>query len=337
MTLEGPYADDLTPGESLSLAASITIDAGLAAAYQAITGDGLRLSLSAPDSKRFTGEDRPLVNPALVLQVAIGQSTVATRLVIANLFYRNVALLQQVHVGETLTTKVTPVALALTRPSSRGRRAKVLLRIETVNQDGTPICNFERVALLPCRDASGMVEHGSVGTAEPDRSLASFLPHVPRSWRLEAFPAAGATDTPEWDDPLSDTVSSALELVRLTQNVAAAHRDAARGQRGRRLVYGGHAIGLAQASLSRACPGLVTILGWRACDHAGPVFEGDVLDFVVKVVDRLEIDETSELVGFRIVVRARRDGDESGETNPIVLDWTPVALVRRDPLRKVIS
>jgi hypothetical protein len=47
----------------------------------------------------------------------------------------------------------------------------------------------------------------------------------------------------------------------------------------RRLVYGGHTIGLAQASLCRCFPGTAAVLGWQACDHPAPVFEEDVLTF----------------------------------------------------------
>jgi hypothetical protein len=39
-------------------------------------------------------------------------------------------------------------------------------------------------------------------------------------------------------DALRDTVTSAPELARLTQNLAAVHRDHTRGPGGRRLVYG---------------------------------------------------------------------------------------------------
>lgn len=338
---EGPYADDLVIGVPLPVAPSITIDSGLTAAYQAICGDSLRLPLSRPDSSRVTNRAEVLVNPALALQVAIGQSTVATRLVIANLFYRDVALLRQVFVGDTLTTTVTPIALQLTRPSARGRRAKVALRIETVDQDGQPILRFERVALLPCRDADVLAEHGQVGTADPDRALSDYLQHVP-GWDLSAFPTQGLPPSRRWDDPLAETVSSALELVRLTQNLAAAHRDARRGQAGKRLVYGGHAIGLAQASLSRACPGLVTILGWRACDHVAPVCEGDVLDFRVEVIDRLDLEpgtphDRAAVVGFRVIATSRppidaagADGSTEAATGSVVLDWTPVALVKHD-------
>jgi len=294
----------------------------------------LRLPLSAPLTMQVTGRSETLVNPALALQVAIGQSTVATRLVVANLFYRDVALLRQVHVGDTLSTSVTPTAIELTRPGPAERRAKVALRIETTNQEGRPVCTFERVALLPCRDASSVTVQGSIGRADSDRSLDDYRGHVPRTWSVEAFPAAGLPPAGIWLDPLPDVVTSALELVRLTQNLAGAHRDPAAGQHGRRLVYGGHTVGLAQASLSRACPGLVTVLGWRSCDHVGPVFEDDVLDFEVTTLDRLDLDHGA-LVGFRVSATARRDDREGAP--PMVLDWKPVALVRPSPEEEVPS
>ena len=56
-----------------------------------------------------------------------------------------------------------------------------------------------------------------------------------------------------------------------------AHHDRGAGQAGRRLVYGGHTIGLAAAQLTRALPNLATIVAWHGCDHLAPVFEGDTL------------------------------------------------------------
>jgi 2-methylfumaryl-CoA hydratase len=331
--MKGPYADDLTLGTPLPAAPAITITEGLTAAYQAVTGDGLRLPLSSPLTVEVTGRTEPLVNPALALQVAIGQSTVATRLVVANLFYRDVALLRQVHVGDTLSTTVTPIALELTRPGPRQRRAKVALRIETMDQDGYAVCRFERVALLPCRVAASVTTFGSVGRADSDRSLADFRGYVPGTWSVRAFPATGLPPAQSWRDPLPDVVTSGLELVRLTQNLAAAHRDPAAGQDGRRLVYGGHTVGLAQASLSRACPGLITVLGWRSCDHVAPVFENDVLDFEVTTLDRLDLDHGA-LVGFRVNATARRDGQDDDSLT--VLDWKPVALVRPSPEEELV-
>ena len=45
------------------------------------------------------------------MHVSIGQSTVATRRVIANLFYRGVVLRRQVFLGDTLATSVRILGL----------------------------------------------------------------------------------------------------------------------------------------------------------------------------------------------------------------------------------
>ena len=104
---DGPWFEDFTVGEHLDPAPAITIGPGEAAVYQAICGDPLAISLSRPLAEAITGLPGSVVNPALVLQVAIGQSTVATRKVVANLFYRGVRQLRTVRVGDTLTTTVT--------------------------------------------------------------------------------------------------------------------------------------------------------------------------------------------------------------------------------------
>jgi acyl dehydratase len=312
------------------LAPSITIDAGMVAAYQSITGDSLRLALSTPESCQVTGHLERLVNPALVLQIAVGQSTVATRRVIANLFYRDVSLRRQVHLDDTLSTTVTPTALAMTRPGARGRRAKVLLQMSTVNQHGRIVAAFERLALLPCREPDALIEHGKIGDPDVDRPLDDYLQYVPDGWNLASLPLAHHVSVDGVTDPLRDTVSGSLELVRLTQNLAAAHRDPARGIDGLRLVYGGHAIGLAQASLSRMVAALATVIGWRSCDHLAPVFEGDVLEFHLTETDRLAVSRSAALVGYRVIARVCERPQLPTQALPTdVLDWRPVALVHQ--------
>ena len=102
----GPYFDDLAVGQTLDPAPAVTIGSGEAAIYQAICGDPLATAVNRPLAEAVTGQPGSLVNPALVLHVSIGQSTVATRQVFANLFYRGVVLHQPVRHGETLRTTV---------------------------------------------------------------------------------------------------------------------------------------------------------------------------------------------------------------------------------------
>jgi acyl dehydratase len=154
-----------------------------------------------------------------------------------------------------------------------------------------------------------------------------------RGWDLAAMRAASpgpgfdelAVGT-VWDVDGGDVVSAAPELARLSLNVAMAHHDRGAGQAGRRLVYGGHTIGLAAAQATRALPNLLTIAAWHGCTHVAPVFEGDTLTSRI-ALERIEplsrADRTGALAHLRSRVRARRDGVDAGE----VLDWRFVAVV----------
>ena len=106
-----------------------------------------------------------------------------------------------------------------------------------------------------------------------------------------------------------------MELVRLTQNQAPVHRDASTSTAGERLVYGGHTIGMAQASLSRVMPGIATILGWQSCDHLGPVHEGDVLSFHHTLLDQKKLNAgTISAIKTEVVSTRGSEGSD-------VLDW----------------
>jgi acyl dehydratase len=107
----------------------------------------------------------------------------------------------------------------------------------------------------------------------------------------------------------------------LTLNIAATHHDSRAG--GRRLVYGGHTIGLAFAQATRLLPNIATVLGWESCDHTGPVYEGDTL------VSELHVDGAVPLPEHRGGVLKLRSlvyavGDASDDRQ--VLDWRFTAL-----------
>ncbi len=322
---DGPYFDDLTPGEVLAPAPAVTIGPGEAALYAAIAGDPLAVALSRPLAEAVTGEPGAVVNPALVLHVSIGQSTVATRRVIANLFYRGVRLHRTVRHGDTLSTSVEIRGLRENaRRPDRPPRGTALLGIRTVDQEGRVVVDYERAPMLPFRhaDAAPTGHDDDLGPADTALDLDDWRDATP-AWDLSPLPTrepwrVGESRT----DPMRDTVSDALALVRLTQNQAAAHRDATLGQRGRRLVYGGHTIGLAQASLVRLLPSAATVVGWRSCDHTGPVFEDDVVAATATLDAETPVDG-GRLLAFTVTVEAERDG----ETTP-VLDWKPVLLAR---------
>ena len=119
---------------------------------------------------------------------------------------------------------------------------------------------------------------------------------------------------------MRDHIDLAPSLARMTFNQAFVHRDASASIYGQRLVYGGHVQGLAQASLSRVLPGCATIVAWDGCDHIGPAFEGDLLEF------RHELKESFAVAGGQLMRFEIRGAtvNEQGSAGSDILVWTPV-------------
>jgi acyl dehydratase len=276
------------------------------------------------------GGDRPLAHPSLVWDVAIGQSTLLTQRVIANLFYRNLSFRRAPLIGDTLRTTTEVVALRQTRSRpDRPSTGLVAMRVLTVDQLGRDVLDFVRCAMLPLGDASVATGHDddleSVGADGGGAVPADLV----GAWNLDRFAAAapGAhfadlRSGMRWRVRGRDVVTCAPELARLSLNVAMVHHDAQAGPAGSRLVYGGHTIGLAAAQVTRALPNLVTVAAWHGCDHLGPVYEGDALESELEL-ERCEPLEQGGLVHLRALVRAI-----GGHGDPRqVLDWRFVGVM----------
>jgi len=322
--VSGPYFEDLRAGAEFR-APAVTIDQGTQAVHRAILGDRMPLSLDDELADAVTGR-RGLVHPALVWNLAIGQSSLVTRHVVANLFYRDLRLGPPVAIGDTLTTttRVEATRMATVR-EGRPRRGLVAMRIRTVDQHDRTVLDFGRCALLPLRDQAGAAEpSGPPELLEPPATGDTpVLPAWVEAWSLDA---ARHLDPRELDlrpgldlaASVGDVVTSAPELARLTLNVAAVHHDqeAAGGQR---LVYGGHTIGLALSQVCRLLPGLIAVTEWFSCEHTGPVHEGDTIRSRV-TIERLQPQANGgRLALLRVVVTADPDRP--------VLDWRFGALI----------
>jgi acyl dehydratase len=328
--VEGPYFDELAVGQEFGGAPGLTLTSGLAAAHRAIIGDRLALALDRELCRDVTGGD-PIASPALVWDVAIGQSTVVTQHAKANLFYRGLAFRRVPVLGDTLRTVTQVVALRQNLPrEGRAPTGLAVLRISTVDQESRPVLDFWRCAMLPLREAGGQTGHADELAPAGPAGAPGGLENLVSGWRLDQFAQRSAGPRvsvlragQSWQAVGGDVVSAAPELARMTLNVAMVHHDAAAAG-GQRLVYGGHAIGLALAQATRSLPSIVTVAAWHGCDHLGPVREGDTLRSTISVeqVDRLP--GGGGLVHLRSLVRA----DASGGIAPRnVLDWRYVAVV----------
>ncbi|MFI1112498.1 MaoC family dehydratase, partial [Streptomyces physcomitrii] len=288
-TAEGPYFDELSVGQVFGGAPGVTLTSGLASAHQAVVGGRLALPLDRALCQEVTGLPS-MAPPALVWDVAIGQSTVVTHHVKANLFYRGLVFHRAPSLGDTLRTTTRIVGLRQNKPrQGREPTGLAVLRITTVDQAERRVLDFWRCAMLPLRDAAARTGHADevsdIGSPPEGTALASVVD----GWRPARL--ADRVTGPRFEDIRvgqswriggGDVVSSAPELARLTLNIAMVHHDA-RAAGGRRLVYGGHTIGLALAQATRAVPGILTVTGWHGCDHLAPVHEGDTLRSTVTV------------------------------------------------------
>jgi acyl dehydratase len=316
----GPFFEDLQVGQVVESAPAQTLTDGLAALHTAIVGDRLRLPLDAELSRRVTGG--AIANPGLVWDVAIGQSTLLTGRVIANLFYRSFVFRRFPNIGDTLQTTTEVIALRQNRARpGRAATGLAVLRVRTRDQNGEEVLDFSRCAMLPLRNPEGQTSHNADLDQVPSELDRKKLVGAFATWRLdhfrEALPGPHFADMvagTTWQVAGGDVVSSAPELARLILNVAMVHHDLS-ASGGRRLVYGGHTIGLAAAQAARALPNLVTIVAWHSCDHLAPVREGDTLRSSIEL-EQTETLSSGGLVHLRSRVRADREGGAED-----VLDW----------------
>lgn len=325
----GPYFDDLVVGQVFDWAPSMTLTAGIAAAHQGIVGNRLRLALDSELAHAVTGVPGQMASPALVCDLAIGQSTLVTQRVKANLFYRGLTFHRFPVLGDTLFTRTEVVGLRQNSPKpDRAPTGLAALRMTTIDQVGRLVLDFHRCAMLPL--SPSLSAQGAPETGHHDDLSAIGADAVPadpaQHWNVPAFRerVPGPHFSPDIAGSVArstaDVVTSAPELARLTLNIAAVHQDS---RSGARLVYGGHTIGLALSQAVRLLPNLAAVLGWQSCDHTGPVYEGDTLysELTIEAAEQLP-DDRGGILTVRSVVHAVGD---AGRDRP-VLDWRFTAL-----------
>jgi len=238
-------------------------------------------------------------------------------------------LRRPVFLGDTLSTTTRVIALRQNKPKpGRDATGMVALEMHVTHQDGETVMLFWRCPMVPCRNKNAETEHADDFSIMPESLDSQALIDAMPEWDLtplssHPIPAVDETVAVE----ARDTVTSAPELVRLSLNLAMTHTDAAQSVFGKRLVYGGHTIGIAGAQLSRVIPGAASILAWHHCDHTAPVFEQDVLrsEITLKSVAEHERGRIAEVLVETFADRGS-EAPEPGE-NIKVLDWSVALMV----------
>lgn len=321
--VRGPYFDELAVGAVLDTAPAVTLTEGMQAIHHSIVGSRLRLALDPQLAVAVTGG--PAASPALAWDVSIGQSTGFTQHVMANLFYRGLNFRRLPDIGDTLATTTTVAALKEnSRRPDRPASGLAVLRIETKDQNDRPVLDYWRCAMLPLSPGSGQTGAADDVASIGSQTRVEDVTAPVEDWRLgiirSTYPGLHFGDLEvglSWAVMGADVVSSGPELARLTGNLATVHHDASAAG-GARLVYGGHTIGLALHQVTRALPNLVTVVGWKHCDHLAPVHEGDMITSTVSVEALNPFPDGGGLVLLHVAASAR--GADQAPTT--ALDWS---------------
>ncbi|MCH9667763.1 MAG: acyl dehydratase, partial [Actinomycetia bacterium] len=225
--------------------------------------------------------------------------------------------------GDRLSTRTEVVGLKQNSDKpGRARTGLAALRVTTIDGAGQLVLDFHRCAMLPLSAGAQHTGHSDdlsqIGveaepTAEPtaDWDATAFRARVPGPHFDLGLTGSAARSS-------ADVVSSAPELARLSLNIAATHHDSRVA--GKRLVYGGHTIGLALAQATRLLPNLVTVLAWESCDHTGPVHENDTLYSELRIVGAEELPAGRGGV-VRLNSRVYVAGGSDSQEDRDVLDW----------------
>ena len=175
MDNDGPYYDDFEHGMTIPPLPAVTVTEADNVAYRMITGDQHFASADQDSYQQISGSSKALVNPGLVMQFAIGQTTNATRKAIANLYYRSVRILRSVEIGETLKTTTTVLGLSDAKPKDGQHRGKVWLGIETSTDRGPVVQRVARKQRVWLDLVSFSQNHLSLRSAWSE--LPAGLPH----------------------------------------------------------------------------------------------------------------------------------------------------------------
>jgi len=311
----GRYFEDFSIGQYLVHAVPRTLHGGDISTYFSLTGDRHQLAAST-ELARSLGFQREVMPELLVFHIVFGRSVPdISHNATANLGYADVRFLRPVYPGDTLVAESEVIGL---REVSSGEAGVVYVRTRGTNQKGQEVLSFVRWVMVPKRDKTAAIGIDQTPTLPPVVTV-DRLP-VPEAMNLQrlpdlawAFPPGGWWDDFEegerLDHPDAMTIEEAdhVQATRLYHNTAQVHFDAltaASSRNGKRIVYGGHVISVANALAQNGLGALLRLAAWNSGAHVAPTFAGDTLRAFSEVVSKAELATRRDVGALRLRLSA---------------------------------
>lgn len=324
----GYFFEDFSVGMTLRHPVPRTLQGGDISLYIALTGDRRPLFSSA-EFARSLGFEGEVVPDLAVFHIVFGKTVdEISKNAVANLGYADVRFLRPVYPGDTLRAETEIIGL---RETSSGKAGVVYVRSRGYNQKNAEVLSFIRWVLVQKRDPSAPAP--AAETPEIPAQVAPEALPVPARLNLQRFSdvawaTGGAFGFEDYEigerihhgPGMTIEESEHALATRLYQNTARVHFDGramAREDFGRRLVYGGHVISVAQALAFGGMENLLHMAAWNGGSHANPTFAGDTLYAYTDVLDRAELADRRDLGALRLRLVATKNADPAAESIPL--------------------
>ncbi len=354
MKLGGNFFEDLFPGQVLVNPVPRTVTDGDVALYIALTGDRNPKNCS-DEFARSLGFERAPVHDMLVFHIVFGRAVGEISLNSpGNLGYADLRFVRPVYTGDTLRATTETLGWRETSKGDTGvvwvrtigfnqRDEEVLRFYRWVMVNRRPRAAGQQTADYRQQIAESRQPSQGRGQADNEEQVAATvkadqpavmpelasLDHVsfPVIARFEAWATGGARF---WEDysagervahPQGITIEEAEHQMatRLYQNSARVHFNQHQqnsSRHGRRIIYGGHIISVAQALSFDGLENVVGMAAWNGGSHTNPTFAGDTLFAWTEVLERIDLGR-ADLGALRLRLVACKNVDPNAEEVPV--------------------
>ena len=309
----GRMLEDFEVGAVYAHPWDVTVDAGTVALFQASFMDATPTYASREFATALGFRDRP-IHPLLLLNLGLSFSVHdVSEQAIAHLAYIDVRYPNACYAGDTVTAQSRVLGV---KPASSGDRGVVHVRTSVFQQDGKPVCVFERKALVRAGGkVEGRIESPVVKQLDEPQNVEK-MPAELRAWpevpqRPAAF--AGSFESLNVGDVYAHQVgktvgeSEHMQLTYLVRNTHPLHFDENYCKEGNsfantRVVYGGLVFSWIASLASRDVTGRSAWdIGFDEGAHPAGVVAGDTLYAATKILAKKELNSQWGEVTMRLV------------------------------------
>ncbi len=336
-TFSGYFFEDYKIGQVIEHAVPRTIAEGERALYHALYPARMAL-FSSDEFARNCGLAESPMDPLIVFHTVFGKTVPDISLnAVANLGYAEGRFLKPVYAGTSLHSSSEVIGL---KENSNGKTGIVYVRTTGHDDLGDAVLSYVRWVMVKKRDMEAKT--GEAVLPELEKFVSPDTLVIPDGLDFSSFNKTLSGEKYGFDDYEigevidhidGNTISEAEHMMatRLWQNTAKVHFDTLARPDGKRLIYGGHIISLAQTLSFNGLANSAPIVAINAGAHANPAFAGDRVSAYSEILDKADLRDDLGALRIRLVARKGEVGEpalkgEDGKYLPeILLDfdyWT---------------